>query len=100
MYTEYEIREERYNPAQHFPDNIYGRGSFLTGILELGFYPGVYGKTGLEFEFGNKNRRPKALEAGVCLDVSPMGIPIMANNPKQNLFLTLYLSFTLGKRYN
>jgi len=99
-YTEYEIMEEKYNPDIHFTDNIYGRASFLAGILELSFYPGIYVKSGLEFEFGNKNRRPKALEVGACLDYSPIGIPIMAYNPEQNLFLTVYLSFTFGKRYN
>ncbi|MBE0648215.1 MAG: hypothetical protein IH596_10575 [Bacteroidales bacterium] len=98
--NEYEIKEERYDPANHFADDIYGRASLLAGILELSFHPGIYARSGLEFEFGNKNKRPKALEVGACLDVSPIGIPIMAYNPKQNLFLTLYLSFTFGKRYN
>lgn len=97
---EYEIKEERYDPANHFADDIYGRASLLAGILELRFHPGAYIRSGLEFEFGNKNKRPKMLEAGACLDIMPMGIPIMAYNPKQNLFLTLYLSFTFGKRYN
>ncbi|MFH1298141.1 MAG: hypothetical protein ABIJ04_12890 [Bacteroidota bacterium] len=97
---EYELKEERYDPENHFADDIYGRSSLLAGVLELKFYPGIYARTGLEFEFGNTNRRPKALEAGACLDFSPIGIPIMAYNPKHNLFLTLYLSFTFGKRYN
>ena len=98
--SEYELKEERYDPEKHFADDIYGRASLLAGILKLKFHPGIYARAGLEFEFGNKNRRPKALEAGACLDFSPVGIPIMAYNPKQNLFLTLYLSFTFGKRYN
>lgn len=97
---EYEIREERYDPEIHFTDDIYGRASLLAGLLELKFHPGIYVRTGLEFEFGSKNRLPKALEVGACLDYAPIGIPIMAYNPKQNLFLTLYLSFTLGKRHN
>lgn len=98
--TEYEIKEERYDPDHHFADDIYGRASLLAGLFELKFHPGIYLRSGLEFEFGNKNKRPKALEVGACLDVSPIGIPIMAYNPEQNLFLTLYLSFTFGKRYN
>jgi len=97
---EYEIREERYDPDNHFAEDIYGRGSLLAGLLELNFHPGIYARGGLEFEFGNKNKRPKALEVGACLDYTPIGITIMAYNPKQNLFLTLYLSFTFGKRYN
>ncbi|MCK9423008.1 MAG: hypothetical protein M0Q38_10445 [Bacteroidales bacterium] len=98
--TDYEIKEEKYNPELHFVDNIYGRGPFLSGILNLGFYPGAYIKTGLDFEFGTHNRRINSLEVGATLDFSPIPIPIMAYNPKQQFFLTLYLSVMLGKRYN
>jgi len=98
--TDYEVIQERYNPETDFVDNIYGRAPFLTGILNLQFFPGLYGKGGLEFEFGTKNRAIKALEAGVNLDFSPIPIAIMAYNPKQHFFLVLYLSFSMGKRHN
>ena len=97
---DYEIVEEKYNPAIHTIETIYGRGSFLAGITQLTFYPGIYLKGGLEFEFGTKNRRINSLEVGATFDYSPIPIAIMAYNPKQNLFVTLYLSFSLGKRYN
>jgi len=99
-FTDYEVTEEKYNPDIHFVDNIYGRASFLSGILKLGFYPGVYAKTGLDFEFGVKNKTISSLEVGATLDYSPIPIPIMAYNPRQNFFLTLYVSFMFGKRYN
>jgi hypothetical protein len=98
--TDYQVTEERYNPEIHFPDNIYGRGAFLTGILNLEFHPGIYVKGGLEFEFGTRNRAIKALEIGAILDYSPFPIAIMAYNPKQSFFLTAYLSLSFGKRYN
>jgi len=97
---DYEIREEKYNPEIHYVENIYGRGSFLAGITQLGFYPGVYLKGGLEFEFGTKNKRINSLEAGGILDFSPIAVPIMAYNPKQMFFITLYLGISLGKRHN
>jgi hypothetical protein len=97
---EYNIVEEKYNPDIHFVEDIYGRGSFLSGITQLGFYPGLYVKGGLEFEFGTKNTRINSLEGGATLDFSPIAIPIMAFNPKQNFFITLYLSISLGKRHN
>jgi hypothetical protein len=97
--TNYELREQRYS-ADINPDYIYGRGSFLAGILELNFFPGLYAKTGLDFEFGSKNKMISSLEAGATLDYSPIGIPIMALNPKQNFFLTVYISAMFGKRYN
>jgi hypothetical protein len=98
--NDYSIKEEKYDPARHYIDNIYGRASFLSGILELKVYPGIYTRAGLEFEFGNLNKRPKSLEAGALLEYSPIGIPIMAYNSKQNFFLTLYVSFMFGKRHN
>ncbi len=99
-YTDYEVVEERYDPEVHFLDNIYGRGPFLSGFSQLGFHPGAYLKTGLEFEYGSKNRQISALETGVILDISPIPVAIMADNPKQTFFLTLYLSIQFGKRYN
>jgi hypothetical protein len=99
---QYVVTEERYNPAliEHSIEYIYGRGSFLTGILNTEFHPGVYAKGGLEFEFGTRNRAIKALEIGAILDYSPIPIAIMAYNPKQSFFLTAYLSVSFGKRYN
>lgn len=98
--TDYQVTEERYNPEIHFLDNIYGRGAFLTGILNMEFHPGVYAKGGLDFEFGTRNRAIKALEVGAILDYSPIPIAIMAYNSKQSFFLTAYLSVSFGKRYN
>jgi len=95
-----QITQEKYNPEIHTLENIYGRGAFLTGILNLNFYPGIYGKGGLDFEFGTRNRVIKAMEIGAILDYSPIPIAIMAHNPKQSLFLTAYLSVSFGKRYN
>jgi hypothetical protein len=98
--TNNSVSQQRYNPNTDFPENIYGRGAFLSGMQNLGFYPGIYAKGGLEFEFGTRNRVIKALETGATLDYSPIPIAIMAYNPKQSLFLTAYLSISFGKRYN
>ena len=99
---DYQVTEERYNPAltEHSIEYIYGRGAFLTGILNTEFHPGVYAKGGLDFEFGTRNRAIKAMEIGAILDYSPIPIAIMAYNPKQSFFLTAYLSVSFGKRYN
>jgi hypothetical protein len=99
-FTDYEVREEQYNPEIHYLDNIYGRGSFLAGLSKVGLHPGVYVKTGLDFEFGVKNRQISSLEVGGIFDYSPIPVPIMAYNPKQTFFLTLYVSVMFGKRYN
>jgi hypothetical protein len=96
-----EFREEKYNPATIGSIyDILGRGSFLAGIGQVGFHPGVYGKVGLDFEYGTKNRLISAVEVGATFDYSPIPIAIMAYNPKQSYFLTLYISAMFGKRYN
>lgn len=99
-YTDYSVTQERYNPDYHFIDNIYGRAPFLTGLWNTTLHPGAYVKAGLDCEFGSRSSQISALEVGGTLDFSPIGIPIMAYNPKQQFFLTLYVSFLFGKRYN
>ena len=98
----YIIVEERYNPNNpfHNEDYIYGRAPFTDGLGELKVYPGVYAKAGLNFEFGKLNSKIRALEAGGVFEYFPIAIPIMAFNPAQNFFVTFYINFSFGKRYN
>ncbi|MDY0343807.1 MAG: hypothetical protein RBR28_09550 [Lentimicrobium sp.] len=96
----YVIVTERYDPEEHFPDNIYGRANFFKGFNQLSFYPGAYLKVGLNVDFGTINQRPKTFEVGAVLDGFPKAIPAMAFRSPNNLFLTLYLSFGIGKRYD
>jgi hypothetical protein len=97
---ENEVVAERFNPQTQLISDIYGRGPFFKGFDHLGFYPGAYAKTGLNFEYGAYDELLKALECGVILDFYPIAVPVMAENPKNNIFLSLYLSFHLGKRTN
>jgi hypothetical protein len=95
-----DITVERYDPELHGYDNIYGRAPFLDGIENTRLHPGIYGKIGLNFEFGEYNSSIKAIELGAVLDYYPIPVEIMAYNPEQALFLTFYLEFSLGKRYD
>ncbi len=100
---------ERYDPEKHFPDigtnsttlcNIYGRGPMLSGFNKIKLYPGLYFKGGFNFEFSAANDRIKAVEIGATVDVFPNPVPIMAFKKANYFFITGYLSFHLGKRYN
>ncbi|MGE5382914.1 MAG: hypothetical protein ACM3PX_05760 [Omnitrophica WOR_2 bacterium] len=93
------LKVEKYNPDEHFPDNIFGRASFLKGFNEIKPYPGVYAKLGLNIEFGTINQSTKIVEAGAVIDYFAKGVPIMANQTPDQFFLTLFLSFGFGKRY-
>lgn len=96
------VKEEKYNPDNiyHNSEYIYGRAPFTDGLGELKVYPGLFVKSGLNFEFGTLNSKIRALEAGMVFEYFPSAIPIMAYNPAQNLIFTFYLNFSLGKRYN
>ncbi|HOW32685.1 MAG TPA: hypothetical protein PLP88_14065 [Bacteroidales bacterium] len=109
LITYYDLQLEKYDPQRHFPYRGYntsedcdiaGRGPFLEGLGEIKPYPGIYAKAGFNFEFGQYTQRIKALEAGVVVDVFPKAIPIMAFNDPYRFFVTAYISFSFGKRYN
>ncbi len=100
IFYEYTISEERYDPEEHFVDNIFGRASFTKGFNEIGVYPGFHVKVGLDFDYGVYRTKVKSLEAGATLDIFPRPVPMMAFNDPNYFFLTLYLNFNFGKRYN
>lgn len=100
IFYEYTISEERYDPEEHFVDNIFGRASWTKGFNELSVYPGFHFKVGLDFDYGVYQTKVKSLEIGATLDVFPIPVPIMAFNDPNYFFLTLYLNFNFGKRYN
>ncbi len=97
---EYEITTEKYDPDEHFYDNIYGRAPFTKGFDQIRVYPGIYVKAGLDFEFGSYKSKINSLVAGGIIEYYPKGIPIMAFIEPKNLFLTLFISYSFGKRYN
>jgi len=100
IFYEYTISEERYDPYEHFVDNIFGRASFTQGFNQLSVYPGFNARIGLDFDYGVYRTKVKSLEVGAILDVFPIPIEIMAFNDPNYFFLTLYLNFNFGKRYN
>ncbi|MFZ4399007.1 MAG: hypothetical protein ACOYO1_03145 [Bacteroidales bacterium] len=96
----YELTLERYNPDKHFEENIYGGGPLLKGFESIKPYPGLYGKFGFNFEFGEYDEKIRAIEVGGIIDYYFASIPMMAFNKYPNYFLTLYINIQFGKRYN
>ena len=99
-YFTYEIKTERFDPSSQSWDDIYGRAPFTVGLTEITLHPGIYLKTGLNFEFGTQSTKIKALEVGGAIDIAPTGLSIMSNNTNQIFFPTFYLTFSFGKRFN
>ena len=94
------IETKKFDESSTSTDDIYGRAPFTRGINEIKIRPGIYLKTGLNFEFGYVKTRIKALEAGAAVDFFPQGVSIMADERNQQFFLSFYLSFGFGKRFN
>ena len=91
---------ERYDPDMHGLDNIFGRASFTRGFDEIGFYPGLHGKIGLDFDYASYRNKLKSLEIGAMIDIFPRAVPIMAFIEPNYFFFTFYLNFNFGKRFN
>ena len=99
-YYEIVLVAERYNPEEHFLEDIFGRAPFFKGLDEIGVHPGAYAKAGFSFDFSRQNQRVSAIEVGAALDFFPTGIPIMALREPERYFLTFFIGYYIGKRYN
>ena len=85
----------KFTPAIH-QTQIGGRGPFIMGFNELSVIPGATGKTGLSFEFSEKDAIIHALEAGINLTVYPKAVPIMATEQNNFLFFNLSVGYRFG----
>lgn len=93
------LSEEKYDPAVHSIDKIYGASSYLKGFGDLSIYPGAYAKFALSFEYGDMRNDVKVLEVGAVFDVYPTVVPIMANFTNYQVFPSLYISLIYGIRW-
>ena len=89
----------KYNPEIQTIDSISGRGPLVDGLAELKIYPALYAKINLSFEYAPFSNKVKAIETGIIFDYYPKALPIMAKNPAENFFVTLYVGFVFGKKW-
>ena len=96
---QFDLSIKRYNPSDHYVDNIYGRAPFTEGLDKLFFRPGGYLKLGVNFEYAPFFEDVKALEVGVIADFYPKEIPIMAYTENKQIFLSFYLTLMYGRKW-
>jgi hypothetical protein len=89
----------KFNSSTFTQDSVIGRAPFINGLGELSVYPFVAGKFNLSFEYAPYGNLVKAIETGVSINYFPIGLPIMAHNPAENLIITIHLGFVFGKRW-
>lgn len=92
--------EAKFDPVNQGVEEIYGRAPFTSGFNEITVHPGFHFKAGLDFDYASYRTKVKSLEIGAIVDVFPNPIPIMAFDDPEYFFVTLYLSFSFGKRFN
>ncbi|MBN1132428.1 MAG: hypothetical protein JXR52_02910 [Bacteroidales bacterium] len=90
------LEPQKFDPSIH-QSNIYGRSSFLLGFDELKLVPGLTAKTGLSFEYSERDQIIHALEAGINISAYPRRIPIMAVEKNDFMFFTLVVAYRFGR---
>ncbi|NQX90823.1 MAG: hypothetical protein HRT74_01530 [Flavobacteriales bacterium] len=91
---------ERYNPDEHFTNNIFGRASGLRGFDQLKFHPGGFAKFALNFEYSSERNGIKAIQVGSIVDVYAEEIPIMADlSENSQFFLNGFVNNLIVKKY-
>lgn len=91
------VTSVRYDPNVH-TNNYYilGNSSFFYGIGNTTMKLGGYARGGLSVQFGQYPDEFHMIEAGCTLDYFPSPLPLMANQPKRNLFFILFIGYTYG----
>jgi len=76
---------------------IYGKRNYLYGINEIKIIPGLYAKTGFNFEFGKTDKKLNMLETGFIFEVYPKPVKIMETEKNPQFFPVFYLCYRFGK---
>lgn len=92
---------ERYNPEEHFYDDIYERAPWSNGLDEMSLVPGLHGGFGISFEYGDERGLTKSMEVGAYFDVYLKEMEIMSVQfvDPSRCFLSLYLKFEMGANW-
>ena len=88
---------EKYNPERHSIEyRIYGNGPFMSGFNELDVKVGLFGRAGLNIEYGQYPDEYKSLEAGVTFDAFNEKLPMVHKAEQIQFFPALYIAFNFG----
>jgi hypothetical protein len=105
----YNVTAEKFDPNEHYIDNIYGRAPNLMGLNETKIQLGLFFKGGFRFEYSSHDTNMKGMEIGLSADLFPKRIEIMSqevldryhDHAKNHfLFLAPYVKFFFGNKYD
>ena len=92
------VDTEAYDETKHDLTNIEGRAGMFEGLSSAKIYPGLSAKFGGYADWSDQTDLMRGIELGIALDLYPEKIEIMAYNPAEFYFLTLYANIQIGKK--
>ncbi len=95
IYTLSEIKIEKFSTTNS--NSIIGKASFFKGFGETKIFPGGNLKLGVSFEYSKKDRKVRAIEAGINFNVYSQKIEILAADVNNQFIISLFLSYRIGK---
>ncbi|MCU0472742.1 MAG: hypothetical protein MUC93_05160 [Bacteroidales bacterium] len=93
---EAEVKVEKFDVSIHQSSDILSRASFTKGLDEIKAMPGLFGKSGFNFEYSKEDKVIHAIELGVQVNAFPKTIPIMASTDNKAIFFSLFVSYRFG----
>ena len=79
--------------------SIYGASGFSIGFNEIKFAPGIFAKSGFNFDWATYDDFVKAMEVGLGTEIYLKEIPILISENNKPYFVYLYLSLQFGKKW-
>jgi hypothetical protein len=90
-----QVEIEKFSVAKS--DAIIGKASFFKGLNELTVIPGAFVKGGLSFEYSRFDQIIHSIDVGVIPEAFIKKLPIMATRENSWFFITLFVSYRIGK---
>ena len=93
------IEERTFDNQDRWLD-IVGKAPLTKGFGEIKLSPGIHVKSGFSFDIGTSRVRYQAVNFGVVAECYPAGISIVDSQRNRRFFLTFFLSYNWGSRFN
>ncbi|MCQ2975885.1 MAG: hypothetical protein MJ211_13880 [Bacteroidales bacterium] len=101
-YSAEDIRSEKCDITSPYQDAdvTLGKSSFSKGFDEITVVPGAFVKAGFSFEFGKKDTKLTALEAGIKFSAFAKKLEIMDQDKNPQFITNLFVTFRFGRVMN
>lgn len=92
-----DVRSELFDPVNHYANITLGTSEFTKGFDQISVVPGANVKVGLSVEYGRRDTKLTALEAGIKFTAFAKELDIMAQERNQQFITSLFITFRFGR---